>query len=87
MLTLVDNRTNLARQSAETIRESYGSAMRIFDMSIPVAVKAAETSAYGRSIFAHDRTSPVAKAYSELAKEVVKHVERRRDSLQSAKCR
>jgi chromosome partitioning protein len=87
LLTLVDGRTNLARQSADSIRNAYGSAMRIFKASIPVAVKAAETSAYGRSIFAHDKTSPVAKAYSELAREVAEHGERTRDTLQAAKCR
>jgi chromosome partitioning protein len=87
LLTLVDGRTNLARQSADSIRNTYGSAMRIFKSSIPVAVKAAETSAYGKSIFAHDRQSPVAAAYAELAKEVASYGERKRDSLQAAQCR
>ena len=47
LLTLVDNRTNLARQTAETLRENYGSVLHIYQSQIPLAVKAAETSAAG----------------------------------------
>jgi chromosome partitioning protein len=87
LLTLVDGRTNLAKQTADFIRGTYGDALRIFKTSVPIAVKAAETSAYGRSIFAHDKSSPVASAYAELAKEVVAYGQRQKDSVQHAKCR
>lgn len=80
LLTLVDNRTNLARQTADTINNTYGSMLRIFKTSVPLAVKAAETSAYGKSIFAHEKSSKVAEAYKALAKEVLKTNERKRDT-------
>ena len=51
LLTLVDNRTNLARQTAETLRNNYGSVLRIYQSQIPLAVKAAEVSAAGKSIY------------------------------------
>ncbi len=71
LLTLVDNRTNLARQTAETLRENYGSVLHIYHSQIPLAVKAAETSAAGKSIYAYDPTSKVAMAYESFTKEVL----------------
>ena len=82
LLTLVDARTNLARQTADYLRGAYGSVLRIYKTSIPLAVKAAETSAYGKSIFAHEKSGKVAAAYSELAKEVTRIDERKRYPLQ-----
>lgn len=38
---------------------------------IPRSVRAAETSAEGKSIFLHDPNGKVAKAYENLAKEVL----------------
>lgn len=48
LLTLVDGRTNLARQTADTLRQSYGSVLKIYRSEIPVAIKAAEISAAGQ---------------------------------------
>jgi chromosome partitioning protein len=39
-------------------------------------VKAAETSAAGKSIYAYDKNSKVAQAYAELTKEVLASGER-----------
>ena len=82
LLTLVDARTRLAKQTEAQIRGSYGSVLKVFDTKIPLAVKAAETSAYGKSIFAHDLAGKVSKAYAALAKEVVELGERKRDTFQ-----
>ena len=59
----------------------YGMQIRIFDTQIPVAVKAAEASKAGQSIFEYDRESKPAKAYEALTKEVMRIGERekRRD--------
>ena len=54
-----------------TLRQSYGSVLRIFKTQIPLAVKAAETSATGTSIFTHDKNGKIAKAYENLAREVI----------------
>lgn len=66
LLTLVDGRTNLAKQTAETLRQSYGSVLKIYRSEIPVAIKAAEISAAGKSIYAYDNGSKVAQAYIRL---------------------
>ena len=66
LLTLVDGRTNLARQTADTLRQSYGSVLKIYRSEIPVAIKAAEISAAGKSIYAYDKGSKVAQAYQSF---------------------
>ena len=45
LLTMVDNRTNYARDIMEKLKEAYGSKVKIFENSIPVSVRAAEISA------------------------------------------
>ena len=71
LLTLADMRTNLARATADTLRQQYGSMLKIYKTQIPIAVKAAEISAAGQSIFAYDKGSKVAQAYAEFTKEVL----------------
>ena len=78
VMTLVDSRTNLAKEVIDKIRTQYGMQIRIFDTQIPVAVKAAEASKSGMSIFAYDKDSKPAKAYEQLTREVMKHAERER---------
>ena len=78
LLTMVDGRTNLAKDISELIRDTYGKNIKVFDAEIPKATKAAETSAIGQSIFKHDPHSKVAEAYKEVAKEVKADVEARR---------
>ena len=63
LLTLADMRTNLAKLTAETLQQQYGSVLKIYKTQIPIAVKAAEISAAGRSIYAYDKGSKVATAY------------------------
>lgn len=71
LLTMVDNRTNYARDIAALLIETYGSKVRIFENSIPMSVRAAETSAEGVSIYKHDPNGKVAAAYWSLMEEVL----------------
>ena len=71
LLTMVDARTNNAKEIAGLIRETYGSRLKVFDVEIPRSVRAAEISAEGKSIFAHDPKGKVAEAYRSLTKEVL----------------
>ena len=50
LLTMVDFRTNYARDIATRVHETYGSEIEIFQTAIPFSVKAAEASAEGVSI-------------------------------------
>jgi ATPases involved in chromosome partitioning len=49
----------------------------VFDQTIPRSVRAAETSAAGKSIFQHDPKGKVAEAYQSLAKEVLADAKKR----------
>ena len=78
LLTMVDSRTSNAKEIASLIREAYGSKLKVFDVEIPRSVRAAEISAEGKSIFAHDPGGKVADAYRQLSKEVIHDAEKRR---------
>ena len=71
LLTMVDNRTNYARDISNLLIENYGSRVRIFENSIPMSVRAAEISAEGVSIYKHDLNGKVASAYQSLTEEVL----------------
>ena len=71
LLTMVDKRTNYARDISVMLQEAYGSRVRIFSNHIPMSVRAAEISAEGVSIYSHDPQGKVAKAYLSLTKEVL----------------
>ncbi len=78
LLTMVDNRTNFAKEISSLIRETYGSRLKVYDTDIPRSVRAAEISAEGVSIFKHDPGGKVAAAYRNLTKEVIQNAEKRR---------
>ena len=84
VMTLVDGRTNLAKDVINAIRTNYGMNIRIFDAQIPIGVKAAEASKTGQSIFAYDKDSKPARAYEALTKEVIADAERNRKRDKSA---
>ena len=78
LLTMVDSRTNFAKEIAALLRENYGSKIKVFASEIPHSVRAKEISAEGKSIYAHDPEGKVANAYKNLTKEVLK-VEKQRE--------
>ncbi len=57
LLTLVDGKTNLAKSTVDALREQFGSHIRIYRTTIPIAVKAAEVSSKGKSIYAYEPNS------------------------------
>lgn len=87
VLTLADMRTNLARATADSLKQNYGRVIKVYDTVIPVGVKAAETSAAGQSIYSYDKNSSVARAYAAFTKEVIQDGEKQRNQSKSAYCR
>ena len=77
LLTMTDSRTNYGKQIDTLIRQAYGSKIKVFDQTIPRSVRAAETSAAGKSIFQHGPKGKVAEAYQSLAREVLVDAEKR----------
>ena len=78
LLTMTDSRTNYGKQISNLIRQAYGKHLKVFEQTIPRSVRAAETSAAGKSIFAYDPKGKVAEAYQSLAKEVQADADRQR---------
>lgn len=78
LLTMVDSRTNYAKDISNLIRENYGGKIKVYKTDIPRSVRAEEISAEGTSIFKHDSKGKVAEAYRVLTKEVLNNAEKRR---------
>ena len=84
LLTLADMRTNLARATAESLKQNYGRVVRVYKTVIPISVKAAETSAAGKSIYCYDKNGAAAKAYADFTGEVMRDGEKQRHRHETA---
>lgn len=73
--TLYDGRTNHSRTVLDTISETYD--LEVFGPPIPKTIKFAEAPARGRSILATSRSSKGARAYREVAGNLVKRASAR----------
>ena len=71
LLTMVDSRTNNARDITAALRDAMGININVFNIEIPRSVRATECPNVGESIFVHDPGGKVAEAYKELAREVI----------------
>jgi len=87
LLTLVDNRTNLAKSTVDALRQNFGRYIKMYHSHIPIAVKAAEVSSKGKSIYAYEPNSPVSKAYAAFSKEVLADGDRKKERLRSSDAR
>lgn len=70
LITMAEMRTTYSREIVELLRSTYGTKLRIFDTIIPHSIRAAETSAEGKSIYLHDPSGKVSEAYIALTQEV-----------------
>ena len=73
LLTMVDNRTNYAKDIVLQVNDAYGKTIPVFPIEIPLSVRAAETSAVAKSIYEYDPKGKAAFAYVSLTKEVLAH--------------
>ncbi len=69
VLTMYDRRTLISREVAEKVRDEFSE--RVFSTVIPINVRLAEAPSHHKSIFEYDSDSSGAKAYRELAKEIL----------------
>lgn len=70
LFTMVDERTNFAKEIQKSVAEQYGPYIKIFNTKIPFSVRAAEATVSGTSIYKYDPKGKVANAYRELVEEV-----------------
>lgn len=85
LLTLADMRTNLAQATATSLKENYGKLIKVYQSFIPVAIKAAETSASGKSIYSYDKYNSAAKAYEDFTREVIADGEKQRNKHEASR--
>jgi chromosome partitioning protein len=67
VLTMYDDRTNLAKQVADEIRQSLKGI--VFESIIPRTVRLAEAPSFGKPVLLYDIKSKGAQAYLNLARE------------------
>jgi chromosome partitioning protein len=67
LLTMYDDRINLAQQVAQEVRSVFGDL--VFETVVPRNVRLAEAPSFGRPIHAYDLRSKGAQAYLELGRE------------------
>lgn len=72
LFTMDASRYNNAKRNKQAVKEAYGSAIYIFDQTIPRSEAIAETASEGMSIFRYDKRSKGAISYEKLAEEVMK---------------
>lgn len=71
LLTMVDYRTNYAKEISKLLRDTCADEVPIFSSEIPQAIRAAESSYKAKSVYTHDPKGKVTDAYLSLAKEVL----------------
>ncbi len=70
VLTMFDGRLNLTHQVVEELKKFF--ANKLYNTTIPRAVRLSEAPSYGMPIQYYDKRSKGAKAYDELARELIK---------------
>jgi chromosome partitioning protein len=78
LLTMYDDRTNLAQQVARDLREFF--AEKAFQTVIPRNVRLAEAPSFGKPILLYDVRSRGAESYIQLAKEILSNELRERQA-------
>ncbi|HKY31527.1 MAG TPA: ParA family protein [Candidatus Polarisedimenticolia bacterium] len=71
LLTMYDDRTNLARQVVTEVQQYFGDS--VFKAIVPRNVRLGEAPSFGKPIVLYDIKSKGAEAYLGLAKEIVAH--------------
>ena len=74
LLTMFDERTNLARQVVNDIREYFKE--KVFKTIIPRNIRLGEAPSFGRPIMLYDIRSKGSETYLNLAREVIRHNEK-----------
>jgi chromosome partitioning protein len=71
LLTMYDDRTNLAAAVAADLRDFYG--RQVFETVVPRNVRLAEAPSHGKPVILYDAKSRGAESYIQLAKEIMTH--------------
>jgi chromosome partitioning protein len=78
VLTMFDDRTNLAQQVTQELRQFFEN--KVFNTTIPRNVRLAEAPSYGKPALLYDVRSRGAESYIRLAKEIMDRIQAARVS-------
>ena len=81
LLTMYDERTNLARQVADDLKEFF--EKEVFQTVIARSIRLAEAPSHGKPILQYDVRSKAAESYIKLAKEILENDQAARPNSQS----
>ena len=73
LLTMVDKRTNYAKDITTMVYDTYSSGIKVFKAEIPISVRVAEVRVEGSSIYTYDPKGKAAAAYTALTREVMSY--------------
>lgn len=71
LMTMYDTRTNLSKQVVAEVKSYFKD--KVYDTIIPRNVRLGEAPSFGKPVILYDPESSGAKAYMQLAKEVIQH--------------
>lgn len=71
LLTMYDERTNLARQVREDLNQHFGDSL--LKTTIPRNIRLGEAPSFGKPVLLYDIKSKGAEAYLHLAREIIAH--------------
>jgi len=69
MLTMYDKRNRLSRQVVKEIQDHFPG--HVFDSIVPRSIRLAEAPGFGKSILNFDAFSRGARAYKNIAREII----------------
>lgn len=71
VFTMVEENTNVAKSTIESVQEGFGRNVNIYKTAIPKAIKLSEASIFGKSIFTYAKRDKAAAAYLQLGNEIL----------------
>jgi chromosome partitioning protein len=69
LLTMYNKRETLSREVAKEVRRHF--PHRVFDVEIPRSIALAEAPSFAKPVILYDPSSPGARAYESLAREII----------------
>lgn len=70
LITMVDSRTNYAKEIISMLNDTYGKSITVFDVVIPRSIKQEEAPVTGKTIYNYAGNNKVAKSYEEIVEKI-----------------
>jgi chromosome partitioning protein len=71
VITMYDTRLKFHREVINSVRETYGEDLKIFETKIPASIRITEMQARAQSVYDADPKSKISESYENFAKEML----------------